>query len=243
AAPPTPPSAAAAGRGQDADIAYWNSVKDTGDPAQLKSYIAAFPNGTFVALATLRLQEIESRGGRPADDRSKVAALPPDGGVPPRPRSPRENCASFSAPAGTDLYCASSVLDPQFGSSYGVRNLFGGDPGSAWVEGAAGDGTGEWVTIAFDGERTVRGLVVNNGYEKSTDLYVKNGRVQMLRLVFSNGETRSVTLQDRLGPQTVTLDRPVRAHWVQLVIDRTYRGTRYTDTAISKLTVVSERAR
>ncbi|MFL9823895.1 NADase-type glycan-binding domain-containing protein [Rhodoplanes sp. SY1] len=239
----TPPSAAAAGRGQDADIAYWNSVKDTGDAAQLRSYIAAFPNGTFVALAHLRLQEIESRGGRPVDDRSKVAALPPDGGVPPRPRSPRESCASFSAPAGTDLYCASSVLDPQFGSTYGVRNLFGGDPGSAWVEGAAGDGTGEWVTIAFDGERTVRGLVVNNGYEKSTDLYVKNGRVQTLRLVFSTGETRSLTLQDRLGPQTVTLDRPVRAHWVQLVIDRTYRGTRYTDTAISKLTVLSERAR
>ncbi|MFD2183129.1 NADase-type glycan-binding domain-containing protein [Rhodoplanes azumiensis] len=242
-APSGPPSAAAAGRGQDADIAYWTSVKDTGDPAQLRSYIAAFPNGTFVALAHLRLQEIEARGGRPGDDRSKVAALPPSPGVPPRPRSPREDCASVSAPAGTDLYCASSVLDPQFGSSYGVRNLFGGDPGSAWVEGAAGDGTGEWVTVAFDGERTVHGLVVNNGYEKSTDLYVKNGRVQMLRLVFSTGETRSVTLQDRLGPQTVTLDRPVRAHWVQLVIDRTYRGTRYTDTALSKLTVLSERAR
>ncbi|MDC7789280.1 caspase family protein [Rhodoplanes sp. TEM] len=250
-APPPPPSPGPAAtpspgaeRGRDADIAYWTSVKDTGDIAQLKSYVAAFPDGTFVALAHLRIREIESRAGRPADDgRTKVTALDPGAGVPPRPRSPRESCASLTAPAGTDLYCASSVLAPQFGSSYEVRNLFAGDPGAAWVEGASGDGTGEWVTVAFDAERLVRGLVVNNGYEKSADLYVKNGRVQTLRLVFSGGETRSVTLQDRLGPQTVTLDRPVRAHWVQFVIDRTYRGTRYTDTAISKLSVLSERAR
>jgi hypothetical protein len=242
--PPITPPPATSDRGQDAEIAYWNSVKDTGDVAQLRSYIAAFPNGTFVALANLRIREIESRSGtRPPDGRTQLGALEPAGGVPPRPRSPRENCASFNAPAGVDLYCASSVLEPQLGNTYGVRNLFGGDLSAAWVEGAAGDGTGEWVTVAFDGERTVRAVVVNNGYEKSTDLYVKNGRVQTLRLVFSTGETRAVTLQDRLGPQTIALDRPVRAHWVQFVIDRTYRGTTYTDTAISKLAVLSERAR
>ncbi|RAI41956.1 caspase family protein [Rhodoplanes roseus] len=243
AGPPVTASPTAADRAQDADIAYWNSVKDTGDVAQLRSYVTAFPAGTFVALAHLRILEIEARAGRPGDDpRSKLSALEPGGGVPPRPRAPRENCASRAAPAGSDLYCASSVLEPQLGSTYGVRNLFG-DPGAAWVEGASGDGTGEWVTVAFDAERLVRGVVVNNGYEKSTDLYVKNGRVQTLRVVFSTGETRTVTLQDRLGPQTVTFDRPVKAHWVQLVIDRTYRGTRYTDTAISKLSVTSERAR
>ncbi|NVO14755.1 MAG: caspase family protein [Rhodoplanes sp.] len=243
--PPVKPPPATSDRGQDVDIAYWNSVKDTGNVAQIRSYIAAFPNGTFVALARLRIEEIESRTpGRPTDDgRTRVGALEPAGGVPPRPQSPRENCASFNAPAGVDLYCASSVLQPQLGNTYGVRNLFGGDISAAWVEGAAGDGTGEWVTVAFDGERTVRAVVVNNGYEKSTDLYVKNGRVQTLRLVFSTGESRTVTLQDRLGPQTIALDRPVHAHWVQFVIDRTYRGTTYTDTAISKLAVFSDRAR
>ncbi|CAL8973802.1 hypothetical protein RHODGE_RHODGE_02973 [Rhodoplanes serenus] len=284
APPPTPPVAglpvqpapSSTARSQDAEIAYWNSVKDSGDVAQLRSYVAAFPGGTFVALAELRIREIENRtpSPRPAGDGRiqagvqtgvqpgapsavqpgvqagvkagvqpgvQVGVRAEPGGGPARPSSPREDCARFGSAAGTDLYCASSVLAPQLGNSYGVRNLFAGDPGAAWVEGAAGDGTGEWVTIAFDGERLVRQIIVHNGYQKSSDLFVKNGRVARLRLVFSSGETRSFTLQDRLGPQPLVLDRPVRAHWVQVVIDGTYRGTHYTDTAISKLAVVSDR--
>ncbi len=135
------------------------------------------------------------------------------------------------------------------GVQVGVRAEPGGGPARpsspredcARFGSAAGDGTGEWVTIAFDGERLVRQIIVHNGYQKSSDLFVKNGRVARLRLVFSSGETRSFTLQDRLGPQPLVLDRPVRAHWVQVVIDGTYRGTHYTDTAISKLAVVSDR--
>ncbi|MCC6781062.1 MAG: hypothetical protein IT537_31200 [Hyphomicrobiales bacterium] len=65
----------------------------------------------------------------------------------------------------------------------------------------------------------------------------------MARLMFSGGDSKVVTLEDRRGTQVITLDRPVSAWWVQLVIDSVYPGARYTDTAISKLAIGSERSR
>ncbi|MCU1376964.1 MAG: hypothetical protein JWO68_4250, partial [Actinomycetia bacterium] len=115
------------------------------------------------------------------------------------------------------------------------------DPSTAWIEGKVGDGAGERITIEFDSHRLVKALVIHNGYQKSPDIYQKNGRVRRLRAVFSPGDSMSFTLQDRQGAQTLTLDRPVRAYWVQLIIDDVYPGSRYTDTALSKVLVTSER--
>jgi len=64
-----------------------------------------------------------------------------------------------------------------------------------------------------------------------------------LRLVFSQGETKSFTLRDELGPQTLSIEPPLRAYWVQLIIDDVFPGSKYTDTAITKLSVASERVR
>ena len=68
---------------------------------------------------------------------------------------------------------------------------------SAWVEGQAGQGIGEWIAIEFDGLRTVRSIVVRNGYQKSNDIFRKNNRVRQLRAVFSQGETQTL---DRARP-------------------------------------------
>ncbi len=170
-------------------------------------------------------------------------ALPPSAPArTPRPRAAGESCATLAAPAGTDLYCASSVLAPQFGNSYGVRNLFGPDESTAWVEGVAGQGVGQWIVVEFDGLRLVRNITLRNGYQKNADIFGKNGRVRQLRLVFSGGESQVVVLEDRRGPQVITMDRPIKSYWVQLVIDEVYPGWRYPDTAISKLAIGSERS-
>jgi hypothetical protein len=160
----------------------------------------------------------------------------------PRPRSATENCASFNGALGTERYCASSILSPQFGNSYGVQQLFAGNGSTAWVEGQAGQGIGEWVVVEFEGERLIKGFEILNGYQKNSDIYGKNSRVRQLRAVFSQGEARSFTLQDKLGAQLVSLDRPIKASWVQFVIDEVYPGSKYTDTALSRLLVASERA-
>jgi hypothetical protein len=156
---------------------------------------------------------------------------------PSRPGSPGESCAR----RGYETYCVSSVLKPQFGNSYGPENLFEGPQTAAWVEGQGGQGIGEWIAIEFDGMRTVRSIVVRNGYQKSNDIFRKNNRVRQLRAVFSQGETQTLIVPDRFGSELLMLPKPVKAYWVKFIIDDVWAGNKYTDTAITKLLVNSER--
>jgi hypothetical protein len=158
---------------------------------------------------------------------------------PPRPGTPSESCARN----GYETYCVSSVLKPQFGNSYGPENLFAGPESVAWVEGQPGQGIGEWIAIEFENMRTVRSIVVRNGYQKSDDIFQKNNRVRQLRAVFSQGETQTLILQDRFGSELLTFPRPIQAYWVKFIIDDVWAGNKYTDTAISKLLVNSERVK
>ena len=59
--------------------------------------------------------------------------------------------------------------------------------------------------------------------------------------MFSQGETQTFDLPDRLGPEQLNLPKPVKAYWMKFIIDDVWAGNRYTDTAITKLVVSSER--
>lgn len=56
-----------------AEIAFWTSVKDTKNPAEMRAYLAAFPNGLFTQLARLRLEEME----KPQQAAPRPAPPPP----------------------------------------------------------------------------------------------------------------------------------------------------------------------
>ncbi len=174
---------------------------------------------------------------QPASKLADVAPEPARAVRPSRPGAPGESCARN----GDETYCVSSVLKPQFGNSYGAQNLFAGPARSAWVEGREGNGVGEWITIEFDGMRLVKSINVRNGYQKNNDIFQKNNRVRQLRVVFSQGETQTLVLKDRLGSELFDLPKPVKAYWVKFIIDDVWAGKRYTDTAITKLLVSSER--
>lgn len=177
-----------------------------------------------------------SRLGDPASDTKLIAETART----PRPHAAGEKCATLRGQTGTDFYCASSVLTPQSGNSYSVDNLFSNKTGEAWVEGKPGQGIGEWITIDFDELRLVKAVIVRNGYQKNRDVFSKNSRVRQLRLVFSQGETQILTLGDNMDLQTIALDPPVSAYWVQFIIDDVYTGSAYSDTAITKLFVTAD---
>ncbi len=43
------------------EVSYWNSIQDSDNPAEYRSYMAQFPNGTFVRLAKVRLKQLQER--------------------------------------------------------------------------------------------------------------------------------------------------------------------------------------
>jgi len=53
------PTAPVAAQSSDAaDIEFWQSVKQSGDPAELRAYLKAFPNGRFAPLARIRIRKL-----------------------------------------------------------------------------------------------------------------------------------------------------------------------------------------
>ena len=172
--------------------------------------------------------------GQPGEKLARLPdAVPPEA---PRPRAPRENCSR----SGNATFCVSSALPPAHGNSYGARNLLDGNDNTAWVEGSGGQGAGDFVVIEFDAPRSVRGVIVQNGYAKNADIFGKNSRVKDVELNFSNGDNMQATLTDRTGEQRINLNRPVKAKWVQLIIRSVYPGWKYSDTAVNELRVDAE---
>jgi TPR repeat protein len=57
-----------------AEISFWESVKDSTKPAELEAYLKAYPNGTFAALARIRLDALNK------GPKSAAAAREPAGG-------------------------------------------------------------------------------------------------------------------------------------------------------------------
>jgi hypothetical protein len=96
---------------QDAgEVAVWDSVRDSKNPAELPAYIDAYPDGTFVPLARLRVMAM---GGAPAP----AAAEPPktseaDKGA-AKPAATKKAAKSATAPKkGPQVATAKPVYGP-----------------------------------------------------------------------------------------------------------------------------------
>ena len=118
---------------------------------------------------------------------------------------------------------------------HSAESVCDNDTSTAWVEGAQGNGIGESITIQFDKDYFVKEIAINAGYQKSSDLYLKNNRPSQITVSFSDGTSESHYLDDVNGIQYVRLDESVVTDKVVLTIDAVYQGTAYTDTCISEI--------
>jgi hypothetical protein len=73
AVPPAPPPDTANAR--EIELAYWNSVKDSGNPAFLKAYLDTYPKGSFANLARAMIVELEGKDRAKAEPQSKEEPL------------------------------------------------------------------------------------------------------------------------------------------------------------------------
>jgi|GEM_PF-1176672 len=129
-------------------------------------------------------------------------------------------------------YCVSSVLAPQGGNSYGPENLAKDDSAKAWCEGVPGNGIGETITIRIEGAVPFRRLLVGNGYGRTSQTYLHNGRAKTVEITADTGFKTSVTLVDRSDIVPVPLPE-LAQNWIQLKILNVYPGERFADTCMS----------
>ena len=85
---PLPPAESPAARQDAYELAFWESIRASENPAEYRAYLDAYPQGRFAGLARTREQQYAARQSPPA-------AAPP----PPAPRPPGGPVASLREPA------------------------------------------------------------------------------------------------------------------------------------------------
>ena len=68
-------SAGPAGDVNSMEMTYWNAIKDSRNPSDLRAYVTKFPNGLFVELANNRIASLEAEGREAAKARENAAVV------------------------------------------------------------------------------------------------------------------------------------------------------------------------
>ena len=120
----------------------------------------------------------------------------------------------------------------QWDEAQGVMKTILDDLG---IDYKVGIGESETITICFDANCRVSGMRINAGYQKSADLYSKNSRPSVLRVIYTDGSTEDCALQDINGMQEIHFSREMVTGSISLMIVSVYPGTKYSDTVISEI--------
>lgn len=131
---------------------------------------------------------------------------------------------------------ATSALS-EYNMTHYPERVVDGNRSTGWVEAASGQGTNESITINFDANYEMNGIIINAGFQESSDLYYKNSRPSEIRISFSDGSSGVYSLQDVIGDQEIRLDEPVIADSITFTILSVYAGNKYSDTVISEIYV------
>lgn len=131
---------------------------------------------------------------------------------------------------------ASSYLTETLGNkpvSYPPSNLSNWELSTAWVEGVPGDGIGEEISLLTGGNH----LIIANGffYPKDLSVYTKNNRVRRILVSGSTDGIEQFSMEYELTdtPNFQAIIFPQMVMDVKITILSVYKGTTYSDTAIS----------
>lgn len=136
--------------------------------------------------------------------------------------------------AATGATSSSELADDGDGP-YTATRATDGMVDSMWCEGnKEGDGTGEWIQIDLGGDKKLSTLEVVNGIGGSMTVWKKGNRAAKATLTFSDGSTKSITLEDTHKVQSIPLGGKSTSS-VKLTVDTVTKGAEYNDLCLSEL--------
>lgn len=145
----------------------------------------------------------------------------------------------------TGMWATSTLPVSDYGTYY-AENICDGNLSTAWVEGVAGPGIGEYVELYYPAGTVVYGGTVFPGYWKTESLFYENNVPTRLR-VESGGQQRWLDLTpvqngyyEGYPGFTFSFTEPlVSDGTVRVVIEEVRSGWNYDDTCISELQFVT----
>ncbi|MCB9779181.1 MAG: discoidin domain-containing protein, partial [Alphaproteobacteria bacterium] len=142
--------------------------------------------------------------------------------------------AASAAPLTVGNVTASSTYPAQDGVKYEAKQLVDQKQSLAWFEGDDGSGLGAWVELSLEGNPTITGFKIWNGYQLTWDMFQRNNRVKDLE-VEVGGKEFTFVLEDTFGPQEIRLPEKVAASTMKFRIKGIHNGSTFNDTAISEI--------
>ena len=114
---------------------------------------------------------------------------------------------------------------------------------TAWVEGATGNGEGEYLTYSFPGTcPRITGVLIQNGYTKNKKVWKENGRVKKLLMYYNDNPYAILQLKDTRDCQIFEVgilgyeEKETAPAWsIKFEILEVYPGDKYQDTAITEI--------
>jgi len=154
--------------------------------------------------------------------------------VEPTPEPPVEG----NTPPTFTWISASSSLASQGKFSYKPELTTDGKMETAWLEGVSGNGIDESILYSAETDQKVSEIVLYNGYLKNNTTFVNNGRFKKISIEFSDGtiitkEISKQTYNEAKKGYKISLEEPVNTTSVKITILDVYKGSYYTDTALS----------
>ncbi|MCB1178719.1 MAG: hypothetical protein KDK36_14135 [Leptospiraceae bacterium] len=133
-------------------------------------------------------------------------------------------------------YSSSSVLENNQ-KRYGHENLKMGGPGS-WCEGSKGNGVGEFASIQSEDSFYIDHFFIKNGFGEEK-YFSLNNRVKVLE-VKGDTESEEVNISDQNEIQEIKLKKKISGKEIKFIIKDIYKGSKFEDTCIHKLTFTNE---
>jgi hypothetical protein len=131
---------------------------------------------------------------------------------------------------------ASSESRPAANAIDGLRN-------TSWAAVADGtDGVGQVLTLQLAGPTDLDRLGITSGASEAPEDFATQPRPERIRLLFSDGRAKEITLQDTAEFQTFTIDAR-QATEIRLQIVSIYPGTGGSQVAIAEIELFGQKER